>query len=128
MKSLVTISIILLHLFTTTIAGELLRLPLLIHHYFEHDENDEHESVIHFLKEHYVELHKVINQHHADDHKHLPFKTNYKAYLASSVLIVPRAFVSSDLIAFNTTSLVVSANELSVYSHFLADIWQPPKA
>ena len=108
--------------------GELLKLPILVHHYFEHDEKDEHESIIQFLMEHYAELHASINQHHANDHRNLPFKSTEKEYFTISTTLVPNAFQSSEpaIISFNSFNPL--RKESSVYSHFHADIWQPPRS
>jgi hypothetical protein len=127
LKIFVTISFILLHLFTTTAAGELLKLPLLVHHYFEHDEKDDHESIIHFLLEHYAELHAAISQHHVNDHRHLPFKTTEKEYFSTAISLVPNTFENSEPLVFNLMFVSSTAKETSAYSHFLADIWQPPR-
>jgi hypothetical protein len=108
--------------------GELLKLPLLVHHYFEHDEKDEHESIIHFLLEHYAELHASINQHHADDHRHLPFKSTEKEYFTISTSLVPNTFQSNEPVTFYFNTVNSIRKDASVYSHFHADIWQPPRS
>jgi len=46
--------------------GELFKLPVLIAHYFEHDEKDDHQSFFAFIKEHYAEMHATESQMHAD--------------------------------------------------------------
>jgi hypothetical protein len=45
-KRLIAISFILLYLFSTTDFGELLKLPLLVHHYFEHEDHHDHNNIM----------------------------------------------------------------------------------
>jgi hypothetical protein len=91
-KSFVAISFILLHLFSTTELGELLKLPVLVHHYFEHEEEHEHLSFIGFFKAHYAELHKAEGKHHNEDHQRLPFKGHDHHFLTVNISAVPRAY------------------------------------
>ena len=128
LRSLIPISFLLLQLFSTTELGEVFKLPVLIHHYFEHESEHDHESILHFLKEHYSYLHATHNPHHAGNHKQLPFKTGEHGYLTFAVPIVPPVYSKLETVSFYTKKSPVPIKSPSTYSHFLADIWQPPRA
>src|SRR6202035_713813 len=128
MKSLISISFIFLYLFSTTELGELLKLPLLVHHYFEHEEEHDHISILSFLKEHYAELHKTESKQHADHHKQLPFKSHDHGFISGNTSIVPRTFNVTESVVLNRVKSVSFPKESAFHSHFLSDIWQPPRA
>jgi hypothetical protein len=115
-------------LFSTTELGELLKLPILVHHYFEHEEEHDHISILGFLKEHYAELHKTENKHHADHHRQLPFKTYDHSFLTGNTSIVPSIYSNTEALTLTLIKSVSFSKDTSFYSHFLADIWQPPRA
>ena len=128
LKNLVAISFIFLHLSTTTELGELFKLPALVHHYFEHEEEHDSASIFHFLAEHYAELHAAQNLQHDDHHKHLPFKSNDHSYLVSTVSIVPSIYSPAKSLGFFIKKSISTAKEICRYSYFPSDIWQPPRA
>lgn len=76
MQKRIAILFLLVFSVSMTEAGQILRLPLLVEHYFDHSEKKAENSLIDFLKSHYL-------YHHADDgdeneDNNLPFKTlNY---------------------------------------------------
>lgn len=127
MKKLVAISFLFIFLSANTELGQLFRLPVLIHHYLEHLELNEDESLASFLKAHYE---KDIN--HPDDihgdHKRLPFKA-----LDCHIIQVPVILSQTDF----DFLLVTEKNEIQdkkiyiidehySFSH-LKNIWQPPR-
>lgn len=73
MKRLVILSVMLIYLFGSTQVGQLVKLPILVQHYFEHKSDNPGISLLAFLQMHYNE--KVVID---DDYKRdmqLPFKT-----------------------------------------------------
>jgi hypothetical protein len=126
-QRLIAISFITIQLLATSVVGEILKLPLLIHHYLEHREKEPDESIIQFLREHYTELHTTLALHHANDHKHLPLKMMDKGNLSSSSSIVPQVSIVAEPCIFRITTVISMSSDTAIYSHFLADIWQPPK-
>jgi hypothetical protein len=72
-KRLSAISMMFVILCATTEMHQLLKLPVLLHHYLEHREKDNSISFLAFLKEHYVHEHAQASRHH---HERLPFKSD----------------------------------------------------
>jgi len=64
-KKGIIIFFLLSFLSANTAFGEVLKLPLLIHHYFEHSQEDNDNSIIDFLAKHYIE---DINHQYNDAH------------------------------------------------------------
>ena len=126
MRNFIAISFILLYLFSNTELGELVKLPVLIHHYFEH-EREHRQGIFNFLKNHYAELHKTGDKHHEEHHKQLPFKSNDHNFLTTSISIVPRIYTYVETSVYCDAKKASLINESSYYSHFLSDIWQPPR-
>jgi hypothetical protein len=108
-----------------TAFGEVLKLPLLIHHYMEHTQEDNDNSFIDFLAKHYG---KDIHHHHNDnhhDHNNLPFKTInvhsvHLVYFQSSFIEFSKQIAEKEL----KTPILQQQNYSNAY---LNSIWQPPK-
>ncbi|MGC4235091.1 MAG: hypothetical protein QM594_19130 [Niabella sp.] len=111
---------------TNTMFGELLRLPTLIHHYLEHCEWDNNNSVIDFLSEHYSgTINHPDDQH--NDHQRLPFKST-DGFTAQVVTVMPPALFELPRIVPETNALKRLPSLKQDYSnHYLDSIWQPPR-
>ena len=125
MKKTIAISLLFAFLTSNTELHQLLKLPVLIHHFMEHHDQDHHESFADFLKKHYAD-----NPNHSDNHHHdnLPFKTNECATMHNSTVAYYHQHHFSfcqPMIVFKNIS-VTSKVEFSS-SAFLSSIWQPPK-
>lgn len=127
MKRLVAISFLLIFLSANTEFGQLLKLPVLIHHYLEHVELDENESLTNFLKVHYE---REIN--HPDDihgdHENLPFKTT-DCHTAQIPVILQSLRIEILPVTEKTAiqdKKIYSIEEHYYFSH-LRNIWQPPR-
>jgi hypothetical protein len=128
MKSFISLSFILLQLFTTTQMGELFKLPALVAHYFEHDEKDDHQPFFAFIKEHYAELHATESQMHSDHHKRLPFKTIDINLFSLQTAALTSVYSSEGLSAAPSSSVKRDNINSPAYFCFVAKIWQPPRA
>jgi len=104
-----------------------MKLPVLIHHYFDHEKEDANLSFISFLKEHYEELHNAKGNHQ-EEHNRLPFKVHDHQFLAENITLTDPPYISIQFSSYCETTKVSLTNESYRYSHFLADIWQPPRA
>jgi hypothetical protein len=123
---LVAISLLTVFLGANTELHQLLRLPVLIHHFFEHHDQEPDESFADFLNEHYSD-----NQNHSDtnhnDHENLPFKTNDCATAHVSIAFVnPTSFSISRPKTFQDKVSPIY-NGLFYSSSVVGSIWQPPK-
>jgi hypothetical protein len=126
LKKLIAISFLLIFVCANTEIGQLLKLPVLIHHYLEHHQDDTVVSFADFLHKHYDEE----NSHSSpnNEHEKLPFKSHdlgfsqtilaYQAPLEFQFK-VDRPISKKENINYSTASY-------SAYT--LANIWQPPKS
>jgi len=125
LKKLTTILFLFTILCANTGLGELLKLPVFIHHYFAYHDTDDSDSLIEFLHQHYDEDHAHAAAN--NEHKDLPFKSHNVGFLqttpgyhqpASFEFIIEKPTVASKkfiyLSAFYTSSTY-------------AIIWQPPR-
>jgi hypothetical protein len=128
LKKAAAISFLLIFLLANTELKQLLKLPVLIHHYMEHDEDDAGKSLLAFLQEHYAEEHaKAATQHHDQDHENLPFKSHQDGFSQSNFFCATPAtfdYESERTIKVITNSIYI---ESSHCPSALSKIWQPPR-
>ncbi len=126
MNKLIAISLLIVFLCVNTELHQLLRLPVLIHHFLDHSNQEPEISFVEFLNEHYSS-----NQKHSDnshkDHDKLPFKT-----LDCSNAHVALAFVNHSEFSIPTPTTFYDKISSSYYSVIysstvIRNIWQPPK-
>ncbi len=126
MKKVIAIFFLFSFLSANIAFGEVLKLPLLIHHYIEHTQEDNDNSIVDFLVKHYG---KDINHHHNDnhhDHDNLPFKT-INVHSIQVVYFHPLFIKFSRQIA--EKDLKIPILQQQNYSNaYLNSIWQPPQA
>lgn len=125
LKKLIAISFVFVFLYANTELHQLLKLPVLVHHYLDHHEEGNSASFVGFLYDHYnSEKSQSDNDHH--DHQNLPFKTDC-ANVHTSL-----AYTGHQQYSFQHTPPVsvkvnVVYNEVIYFSTSLSNIWQPPK-
>lgn len=126
LKKFTVISFLFIFLCTNTTFGELLRLPILIHHYKEHIIWDNNASFLDFLTKHYASKIDHPDDKH-NDHEKLPFKS--VDFSASQVVsIVPQTFIPLPGIVFTDgESRKINHSHQHISSAFLGSIWQPPR-
>ena len=100
-----------------------MKIPILVHHYFEHLEVDGGISFMEYIVMHYQEK----GQHHDSHHHDLPFKAHQCHH-----------FNQIDVLDFQSAALsrhiTVESSVIPVYkedfynSALLSSIWQPPQA
>lgn len=106
-----------------TFVGELLQLPVLIHHYSEHAEQDG-MPFFKFLSIHYSsEINHPDDQH--NDHNNLPFKSVHSPN-SNITTTVPSLFDYSETISIGIVTKVFPCYKKHHSSLFVNDIWQPP--
>ena len=128
LRKTIAISFLFIFLCANTEIGQLLKLPNLIEHFFEHhDHADEHNiSFLDFVKSHYTDNHKHSDTDKHDEHKNLPFKT------INSNLNTVIAFENQPIISFKKPISIAINNTVPYHREFytfnvLACIWLPPK-
>lgn len=103
----------------------MLRLPTLIHHYWEHVEWD-NSTLLEFLSEHYAkEINHPDDKHH--DHENLPFKAVDCQAMQVVTIVSQPTFLISQIIP-DTVEIKKSIRNQQHYSNaYLNSIWQPPR-
>ncbi|MCO6494255.1 MAG: hypothetical protein J5I91_01060 [Bacteroidetes bacterium] len=127
MKRLIAIIFLLGFLNTNAALGEILKLPILVHHYFEHLNTIGKIDFVDFISEHYS---NHINHADADDHDHekLPFRS-VDCQSPTLITISPDEspiFSSLDFLFEKSKKPVFKTSQYS--NDFLTQIWQPPKS
>lgn len=125
MKKTLSIIILFAYLSSYTEFRELLKLPLLLEHYSEHNSKDINLSFSDFLYMHYIHAHDADGDDEKD--KNLPFKShNGCSSNFSSNLYAQQQTI--DIKPFITELInSISCSEDYYYPSFSASIWQPPK-
>ncbi|MFV8369533.1 hypothetical protein [Flavobacterium sp. LB2R40] len=127
MKKIITISFLFVFLCANTEIGQLLKLPNLIQHFSNHQEDTsgQYISLLDFLVIHYNDSEHHSNQG-KDNHQSLPFKTINPS--VNTVLtfenITQFSFRKPNTISVNST---VSFSQDFYISSVFASIWLPPK-
>jgi hypothetical protein len=119
--------LILFYLLATTELNQLLKLPLLVGHYLEHQTNTENLSIYQFLYIHYANG-NVKDADYEKDMK-LPFKANNNFLLQTNVISPPSIFIVTP--NKNLSKIIQKkffyTNDRLITSAYLSNIWQPPK-
>lgn len=126
LKKLTAISFLLIFLCTNTELGQLLKLPVLIHHYLEHYDDDGGISFVDFLHKHYDEK----NSHPSanNEHQRLPFKSHDSGFLQTNLVFhLPVGFELKTEKPVSTKVTIIYS-EAFYSSSIRSRIWQPPKS
>ncbi|HND94364.1 MAG TPA: hypothetical protein PLR98_01675 [Chitinophagaceae bacterium] len=125
MKKLVTTFFLFIFLSANTAFGEVLKMPLLIHHYIEHTQEDNDNSILDFLAQHYGNKcnHQHSNNHH--NHEKLPFKTA-DCHFAQVITVAP-TFITFTQAIPSIAEIKIPAQQQDYSNAYLGSIWQPPK-
>lgn len=126
MKKLVAISFLFVFLGSNTELHQLLRLPVLLHHFFEHQGQEPDKSFTDFMKEHYsgTQSHPDTGHH---DHDNLPFKTNDCATThPSGVFVTHLTILVSPPNTFHYQLSPIYNGDFHAVA-VVSNIWQPPK-
>jgi len=120
MKSFAAIFLLSLSTFTQTPLGQLLKLPVLIEHFYKHQRNDR-VSLWEFLNDHYSKEH---NDSDRSEDEQLPFKT--VVVQTVGVAIVP-GIVKADVTLNFDVPIKVMFSEIYTPQQHLCSIFHPPR-
>ncbi len=125
MRKLIAIFFVSIFLSSSTQFIEVLKLPLLIEHYFEHKAENKNITFIDFIKLHYAE-----NTHYASHHKdkELPFKAFHQGNCISIALL--KTDINITIVNSKVPTVPLKHNSFyssQFLSYYTASIWQPPK-
>lgn len=123
MRKAITILFLFSFLIANTAFGEVLKLPMLIHHYIEHSQEDDNHSILGFLADHYGE----DTNHHDNQHEHdnLPFKT--ESPNTGQTFCLPPSFIETTKLVPIKELKTLTFQEQNYSNIYLDSIWQPPK-
>lgn len=124
-KKLSALFLLALYLFSATALAELMKMPVLVEHYYDHREENKNTGLIAFLIQHYNM--EDGTDRDADEDSRLPFKS--AAYPATVFFsLTPPLFIE---VESNPESNINNSfglhDEFFISSQFLAAIWQPPR-
>jgi hypothetical protein len=127
LKKLTAISFMLFFLCANTEIGQLLKLPVLVHHYLEHhDDDDAGISLTDFLHKHYDE--EKSHPSPGNEHEKLPFKSYDLGFLQTTLVFQPPVDFELNSDKPSATKATISYSEGFYSSSILSRIWQPPKS
>ncbi len=128
LERVISILLIGIYLFCSTELKEIVKLPVLFQHFFEHKALDEQMTFLGYLEHHYSDVPHTDND--ADRDNQLPFKTN--ELFAGSVLSPALALHFAIQIKKAYQLIViqkirVNNDHINVLA-YTENIWQPPKS
>lgn len=126
LKKIALVFLLATYMFSATAAREFVKLPLLVLHYYKHQQEEKGNGVLSFLELHYF-IEDGTDKDASDDRK-LPFKFIENINVLSSIVLPLFPVAGKKLIP----SMILSTkffphNETSIASQYLASIWQPPR-
>lgn len=128
MKKIIAILFLGLYLTTTSEIFELLKLPILLSHFLEHQSENNQITFVSFLEMHYSSQNNHFKKNHSDTK--LPFKTHHCCSSCSSLI----TFLEPNLHFIFHKNIILPINVKSNFSYtfifesnFQSSIWQPPK-
>ena len=127
MKKFTAILILTAYLFSTTELHQLLKLPVVFQHYYEHKQLNGDISFLAFLDMHYMHG-SPLSSDYAEDMQ-LPFKTMDKCLTTTIPVIVPQniKITVNEPVQIKKDRQFIMKEEF-IPSSYLSRIWQPPKA
>ena len=112
---------------STTELHQLMKLPFMVEHYFEHKNKNNSLTFFEFLIRHYSNV-TVLDEDYSKDMK-LPFKSNQGCTDITIKAPVANPFNTVLLKPINIGSKTFTLyNDMFLPSFFLPNIWQPPKS
>ena len=120
MRSLTSILLLVLLTVTQTPLGQLIKLPLLIEHYYKHKLYDG-VSLLEFLNDHYTSEHSDADQ---PEDERLPFKTIILQHV--DVAVVPTDVKTDFSVCFEIPTKLMFPGTYTPQQH-LCNIFHPPR-
>lgn len=127
MKKSATILLLALYLFSTTELYQILKLPVLIEHYYEHKEITPLLTFADFLSHHYKNIADPIDNYDFEQDQKLPFMMN--SSFSSAVFVshdIPSIEIDNSIV-FEESRRFPPTNDPDREHSYLDTIWQPPK-
>jgi len=106
---------------------DIVKLPVLVVHYFHHNHTDKHIHFTDFIADHYSD-HEHHDKDH-DNHNNLPFHNhdfNFQQSIFTAVLLDIFPSIQSNYSTANRKTKIISRQHFQS-STALSSIWRPPK-
>ncbi len=103
---------------------ELIKLPVLVKHYYYHSQITDGETILHFLYSHYVQNTDKESSKDQQENSQLPFKSgqDFHSYFNSFIIN------HSKFVSFISFVAILEFPDYNIISSFgYADIWKPPQ-
>lgn len=126
LKKSISIFLLCLYVFTAFQISEYIKLPLLVEHYIEHQQENPKLNFIEFFSAHYAQ-NLVVD---FENHTKLPFKSHQSDCACSSIVTfcVPiQSFNFEHKLFLNEYKKPSFVYSFVFISNFQSSIWQPPK-
>ena len=116
---------LIVYLFLTTEAYQVLKLPVILEHYHEHKKENSNIGFIEFLDIHYMHGSPMDDDYERD--MQLPFKkATHHIYTASAhVKDLTTSQITISILPEEVTYIII--NEHNIPSHYSSSIFQPPR-
>lgn len=111
-------------LFTQTELHQILKLPILVQHYFEHKAENKNITLAGFIVLHYFSGNPVDDDYARD--MQLPFKTSDCIQAITSIVIPEQIVISNEPLLVSTRPFFKVQNDW-IPSNYMADIFRPPQ-
>lgn len=126
LKRVISILFLATVLFSATLMHQLLKLPVLVQHFFEHKQINQSLSFTAFINEHYFSGDDKDADYKRD--MQLPFKSlDHSVAMAINALPAVNEKVNLNPTENSFISHIL-IDETLVSSQYLSSIWQPPKS
>lgn len=125
-KKLFILFILSFHLVSATALQELVKLPVLFQHYFEHKALNDKLTFTKYLVDHYNDIPHTDNDEARDNQ--LPFKSDQQTANGLVSLAIPQNYqVNLKFPIPTAVKLAVGYTEDHIPNSYQSKIWQPPK-
>lgn len=128
LKNSIVILLLSVHLFAVTEAHQLLKLPMVFHHYVDHQQEDPQMSFMSYLVLHYLQ--HDSHEHDNGAHGNMPFKntsTDCFAMLTFNGFTAPLWTMIKRPVYF-VKNYSYPSSEVFTHTDYLNQIWHPPQA
>jgi hypothetical protein len=127
LKKAVTIFILFLYVFSATELHQVMKLPILVGHFFEHQSHNSSLTIWAFLYLHYAQPTADSTD---ETHKKLPFKSDDRCVSSTPAIVFMNncTYNFKPEIIFSSLIFLKSFNDNFLPSLYLSSIWQPPQS
>ena len=126
MKRIFALTFLSLYLISTTELHQLLKFPVLVEHFYEHQQKEKNITLWKFLCIHYIN--ETVKDADYDKDSKLPFKTLDNCNSSNHITLLPeQKFCFNTVILISLDKVIIKYYSRFTNFTFLKSIWQPPK-